>query len=352
VAAAYLLHTLRGNGVDVPHSCILWVPVEDRVYQQLRSFLRQQRPAFLITLGIPLENTPGALDDVVDCVSQGTFVFDHHLAATVPAHERLVVVNPSPTPELSRARPMPASLFGYLCAERAGRDVAPWLVGVALLDEGIEEQVAFFYEELSRLHDLPSPGMVGGPGGLRQTVYGRISRLLTANFSAREPDHISLDLALQVLGGTLPGTDELLEIASERLARLANSVTTEVRRHVDTWRQRITAYFRDERFVKIEVPSELNVAAPVASVLATHFPEKTFITYTDRGGSARVEIRSPSGGPDLGAVLTSLPGDLASHSVVCQRSVAALTVSSDQLERLLDALRSKLDPTWSDDEDE
>ena len=74
--------------------------------------------------------------------------------------------------------------------------------------EGVEEQMSSFFEELSRLHDLPSPGMVGGPAGLRQTVYGRISRLLSSNFAAREPEHTSLDLALQViLTSSLDGSD-------------------------------------------------------------------------------------------------------------------------------------------------
>ena len=247
---------------------------------------------------------------------------------------------------------MPSSIFGYLCAERAGREATPWLVGVSLLDEGVEGQMTFFYEELSRLHDLPSPGMVGGASGLRQTVYGRISRLLTSNFTAREPEHIALDLALQVTRGNLPGADELLEAASERLARLANSVTTEVRRHVDTWRQRITAYLKDETFVKIEVPSDLGVAGTVASILQTHFPDKIFITYTKRGGSARVELRGPAEGRNLSEVLDEVFQEVPIHSLTCQQSIAGATVAEEQLEDLLDTLRSKLDPNWDDDDDE
>jgi hypothetical protein len=352
VAAAYLLHTLRGNGVDVPRSCIVWVPTEDHEYQQLRSFLRQQRPAFLITLGIPIESSPEALKEMVESVGQGMFVFDHHLASSIPSHDRLVVVNPTPTSELLRGKPMPSALFGYLCAERAGRDVAPWLVGVALLDEGVEEQMSFFYEELSRLHDLPSPGMVGGPAGLRQSIYGRISRLLSANFTAKEPEHISLNLALRVLGGELPGADELLDSASEKLARLANTVTTEVRRHVDTWRQRISAYLFQETFVKIEVPSDMSVAGPVASILQTHFPEKVFVTYTIRGGSARVEIRGPKEGKDVGKVIQEIPETTPLFSEVCQKTMAGATVAEKQLEQLLDQIRSTLDPNWDDDDDE
>lgn len=352
VAAAFLLHNLRGHGVEIPRSCIVWVPVEDQEYHQLRSFLRQQRPAFLITLGVPVENAPEALEEIVGSVGQGVFVFDHHQMGETPHQDKLVVVNPTPTVELARTKPMPSSIFGYLCAERAGREATPWLVGVSLLDEGVEEQMTFFYEELSRLHDLPSPGMVGGAAGLRQTVYGRISRLLTSNFTAREPEHIALDLALQALRGSLPGADELLEASSEKLARLANSVTTEVRRHVDTWRQRITAYLKDESFVKIEVPSELGVAGAVAAILQGHFSDKIFVTYTRRGGSARVELRGPAEGKNLSVVLEEVFEQVPVQSLTCQRSIAGITVAEEQLEDLLDALRSKLDPNWDDDDDE
>lgn len=352
VAAAYLLHTLKGSGVDIPRSRIVWVPVEDHEYEQLRSFLRHQRPAFLITLGLPVEGAPEALNEMVESVGQGMFVFDHHPAQSIPSHERLVVVNPTPTVELLRSKPMPSSLFGYLCAERAGREAAPWLVGVALLDEGMEEQMSFFYEELSRLHDLPSPGMVGGPAGLRQSIYGRILRLLSANFSARESEHISLDLALKVLQGDLPGADELLDSASERLARLANTVTTEVRRHVDTWKQRISAYLYQEPFVKIEVPSEFGVAGPVASILNTHFPGKTFVTYTTRGSSARVEIRSSEGSQDLGAVVGEAHERIPTFSEICQPAMAGVTVGETHLDQVLDFFRSKLDPNWEDDDED
>ena len=262
------------------------------------SFLRQQRPAFLITLGLPDQDASETLDDIVESVGQGVFVFDHHLAADAPDEDRLVVVNPTPTIEQAMAKPMPSSLFGYLCAERAGRDMAPWLVGVALLDEGVEEQMTFFYEELSRRHDLPSPGMVGGTAGLRQTVYGRISRLLVSNFAGRESEHLALDLAMQVLRGQLPGPDELLDAAGERLARLANTVTTEVRRHVDTWRQRIGAYLQDETFRENRGGVRDTASrVPVASVLQGSLPRK------DAGDLYRAEwlgSRRRSGAPRKG----------------------------------------------------
>lgn len=352
VAAAYLLHTLRGNGVDVPKSRILWVPTEDHEYQQLRSFVRQQRPAFLIVLGLAVENSPEAVEDLVSSVSQGVFVFDHYVGTKAPTLDKLVVVNPTPTAELARTKPMPSSLFGYLCAERAGRDIAPWLVGVALLDEGVESQMTFFYEELSRLHDLPSPGMVGGPSGLRQTIYGRISRLLTSNFAAREPDHTSLDFAMQVLRNQLPGPDELLDAASERLARLANTVTTEVRRHIDTWRQRINAYLQDVPFVKVEIPSEFSVAAPVSSILQSHFPEKIVLIYTKKGGSARIELRAPAEGGDVGVALDEVAQNVEVHSYTGQKSAACAVVSLDHLDALLEGLSAKLDPNWIDDDDD
>jgi hypothetical protein len=352
VAAAYLLHTLRGNGVDVPRSRILWVPTEDHSYEQLRSFLRQQRPAFLISLGMPVQNAPEALDDMVNSVSQGMFVFDHHHASETPTRDHLVVLNPTPTMEQAQAKPMPSSLFGYLCAERAGRDVAPWLVGVALLDEGVEEQMNFFYEELSRLNDLPSPGMVGGAAGLRQTIYGRISRLLVSNFAGRESEHTALDLAQQVLRGQLPGPDELLDAAGERLARLANTVTTEVRRHIDTWRQRITAYLKDETFVKLEIPSELSVAGPVAAILQGHFPEKIIVTYTRRGASAQVELRGPKEGANLAAAVDEVAQTLPVHCYRGQATTASLTVAEENLLAILDGLSAKLDPNWEEDDED
>lgn len=354
VAAAYLLHTLRGNGVDVPRSRILWVGTDDHAYGQLRSFLRQQRPAFLITLGFPVENSPEALADMVACVGQGVFVFDHHYAGSIPAMEKLVVVNPTPTVELSKTKPMPSSLFGFLCAERSGRDVAPWLVGVALLDEGVEEQMSSFFEELSRLHDLPSPGMVGGPAGLRQTVYGRLSRLLSSNFAAREPEHTSLDLALQVLRNQVPGPDELLDAASERLARLANTVTTEVRRHNDTWRQRINAYLKDAPFVKIEIPSSYAVTGPVATILQVHFSDKSVVVYSRREATARVEVRCPPAeGRDLAAVFAAAAAKLPLHCYAAQATSAGTTLRVEHLDALLDLLSAALDPDWSaDDEDE
>jgi hypothetical protein len=353
VAAAFLLHTLHGHGVEVPRSRLLWVSTDDHDYVGLRSFLREQRPAFLITLGLPLENAPTALADLVDNVTQGLFCFDHHFAAEIPTVERLVVVNPSPTVELARTKPMPASLFGYLCAERAGREAAPWLVGVALLAEGIEEQVPFFYEELSRLHDLPSPGMVGGPAGLRQTVYGRIGRLLAANFAAREPDHFALDLALGVIRGDLPGPDELLDAAGDRLARLSNTVTTEVRRHIDTWRQRIAAYLASEPLVKLEVPSDYAVTAPVASILLSHFPDKTFATYSIRGGSAQVEVRGPETGPNVLDAMADVATRVPLQCWSGQATSASATLAREHVSSLLEALSAKLDPNWSgDDEDD
>lgn len=352
VAAGYLLHTLRGNGVDVPKSRILWVATEDHTYDQLRSFLRQQHPAFLITLGISVENSAEALEDMVSNVGQGVFVFDHHIASDIPSMDKLVVVNPTPSAELIKTKPMPASLFGYLCAERSGRDVAPWLVGVALLDEGVEKQMSFFYEEMSRLHDLPSPGMVEGPSGLRQTIYGRISRLLSSNFAARDPDHNSLDLTLQVLRNQIPGADELLDAASERLARLANTVTTEVRRHIDTWRQRINAYLKDELFVRVEIPSSFSVSAPVASILQHHFPEKTIIIYTKREPSARVEIRGPAESADLGVALQEVAKKVGVHCYMGHKNSGGATVSIENLETFLDALSAQIDPNWEDDDED
>jgi hypothetical protein len=354
VAAAYLLHTLRGNGVDVPKSRILWVGTDDQTYEQLRSFLRQQRPAFLITLGFPVENSPEALADMVACVGQGMFVFDHHYAHSIPAMEKLVVVTPTPTVELAKTKPMPSSLFGFLCAERSGRDVAPWLVGVALLDEGVEEQMSSFFEELSRLHDLPSPGMVGGAAGLRQTVYGRLSRLLSSNFAAREPEHTSLDLALQVLRNQIPGPDELLDAASERLARLANTVTTEVRRHNDTWRQRINAYLKNAPFVKIEIPASYAVTGPVATILQGHFADKTVVVYSQRGATARVEVRCPPAeGRDLGAVFANAATKIPLHCYAAQALAGGTTIRAEHLDKLLDILSAALDPDWSaDDEDD
>jgi hypothetical protein len=354
VAAAYLLHTLRGNGVDVPKSRILWVGSDDHTYEQLRSFLRQQRPAFLITLGFPVENSPEALADMVGCVGQGVFVFDHHHhTGAVATMDKLVVVNPTPSVELAKTKPMPSSLFGFLCAERSGRDVAPWLVGVALLDEGVEEQLSSFFEELSRLHDLPSPGMVGGPAGLRQTVYGRISRLLSSNFAAREPEHTSLDLAMQVLRNQVPGPDELLDAASERLARLANTVTTEVRRHIDTWRQRITAYLKDALFVKIEIPPAFAVTAPVASILQGHFPEKTVVVYSRRGSTARVEVRCPPAeGRDVAAIFANAASRIPLHCYSAQAVSGGTTVGVEHLNELLDVFGAALDPSWSDDDDD
>jgi len=352
VSAAYLLHTLSGSGVDVPRSRILWVPAEDHEYDQLRAFLRQQQPAFLITLGMPVQNSPDALADMVESVRQSVFVFDHHATAEIPTMDKLVVVNPTPTPELAKSKPMTAALFGYLCAERAGREAAPWLVGVALLDEGVEEPMTFFFEELSRLHDLPSPGMVNGTGGLRNTIYGRISRLLVANFAARVPEHVALDLAMQVLRHQLPGADELLDAASERLARVANTVTTEVRRHIDMWRQRINAYLKDEPIVKIEIPSEFDVAAPVSAIMHNNFSEKTVIIYSKRGNSARVELRGPDEGPDLGVAMEEASQTVKIHSYTGNKTVAGATVAVENLDALLDALSSKLDPNWDDDDDE
>jgi hypothetical protein len=352
VAAAYLLHTLRGNGVDVPKSRILWAVSEDHQYEQLRSFLRQQKPAFLITLGISVENSPEALADMVDNVGHGVFVFDHHITTGIPSMPKLVVVNPTPTSEHIRTAPMPASLFGYLCAERSGRDVAPWLVGVALLDEGLEDNLTFFFEELSRLHDLPSPGMVGGASGLRQTIYGRISRLLSSNFAAREPDHTALDLTLQVLKNQLPGPDELLDGASERLARLANTVTTEVRRHIDTWKQRINAYLADESLVKIEIPSSLSVAAPVASILQGHFSEKTIAIYSKRGSTVRVEIRGPQDGKDLGVAMDEVVTKVPVHCYSGNKNVASVIVADEHIESLLDGISAQLDPNWEEDDDD
>jgi hypothetical protein len=352
VAAAYLLHTLRGHGVDVPRSHVMWVGAEDHEYLQLRAFVRQQRPAFLITLGLSVENSPATLADFVESVGQRIFVFDHHIAHPHDSFERLVVVNPTPTAELAKTKPMPASLFGYLCAERAGRDGAPWLVGVALLDEGVEEQMTFFYEELSRLHDLPSPGMVGGAAGLRQTVYGRLSRLLASSFVARESDQVSLELVSQVLANQLPGPDELLDAAGEKLARLANTVTTEVRRHIDVWRQRITAYLVDQPFVKVEVPSDFSVAAPVASILQSHFPDKTVVIYSKRGGSARIEIRAPQGGRDVAEALDEAARRFDVHCHGGQRTSASATIAADLLPSILDVLSSRLDPNWQDDDDD
>ncbi len=352
VAAAYLLHTLRGNDVDVPRSRIMWVGIEDHEYIHLRSFVRQQRPAFLVTLGLSVENNTEALADLVDSVGQRMFVFDHHIARQIETMDRLMVVNPTPTAEIARTKPMPSSLFGYLCAERAGRDVAPWLVGVALLDEGVEEQMTFFYEELSRLHDLPSPGMVGGASGLRQTIYGRISRLLTSNYAARVSDHTSLELATQVLKNQLHGPDELLDAASDKLARLANTVTTEVRRHIDVWRQRISAYLIDEPFVKVEVPSDFAVTAHVASILQSHFPEKTVLIYSKRGGSARIEIRVAKDGPDAGEAVDAVANEIELHCHGGQKASAGATVSVDKLESVLDKLSAKLDPNWEEDDED
>ena len=352
VGTAYLLHTLRGHGVDVSRSRLLWVPAEDHEYLQLRAFLKAQRPAFLITLALPLENSPEALADMAESVSQGVFCFDHHLAHSIPTMDHVVVVNPTPTLELARSKPMPASLFGYLCAERAGRDVAPWLVGVALLDEGVEERMTAFYEELSRLHDLPSPGMVGGPGGLRGTVYGRIARLLAANFASREPDHVALDLAFSVVKGVLPGPDELLDAASEKLARTSNAVTTEVRRHIDTWRQRIAAYLKEERFVKVEVVSDFTVAGPVAAMLVTHFPDKLFVTYATRGTSAVVELRGAADGTDLLSALAGASEKVPVHCYFSQPGGAAATLPAEGLTDLLDALGAKLDPNWVEDDED
>jgi hypothetical protein len=176
--------------------------------------------------------------------------------------------------------------------------------------------------------------------------------LLTSNFAAREPDHTSLDFALQVLRNQLPGPDELLDAASERLARLANTVTTEVRRHIDTWRQRINAYLLDVPFVKVEIPSDLNVAAPVASILQSHFPEKTVIIYTKRGGAARVELRSPEGGKDVGAALNEVAQSVKVHSYTGQKNAAYAIVDLEHLEDLLEGLSAKLDPNWIDDDDD
>lgn len=351
VAAAYLIHTLRGHGVDVPKSRLLWVPREDHDYAQLRAFLRAQRPAFLITLSMPVENAPEALADMADAVGQGVFCFDHHIAREIPARDKVVVVNASPTLDLARSKPMPAALFGYLCAERAGRDAAPWLVGVALLAEGFAEPMSFFFEEMSRLHDLPSPGMVGGAGGLKQTVYGRIAKLLEANFSAREPDHVALDLAMDVLRGAHPGPDELLDAASERLARTSNGVTTEVRRHIDVWRQRITAYLASEPFVKVEVQSDMSVAGPVASVLLGHFPDKTFVTYSSRAGTSLLELRGPEGCPDLTHVCSEAAEKVPFHVWGGSKREATAVVAEANLSAALDALSAKLDPNWDDDDD-
>jgi hypothetical protein len=350
VAAAYLQHTLRAAGVEIPRSRLVWVPVEDHEYHHLRSYVREQKPGFLITLSMPIESSPEALAEVVDSVQQEVFCFDHHVVGDIPSVDRLIVANPTPTLDLARTKPMPASLFGYLCAERAGHDAAPWLVGVGLLDEGVEEQMTFFYEELSRLHDLPSPGMVGGPGGLRQTIYGRITRLLNANFAAREPEHLALKLAKDVLGGKLPGPDELLDASSDRLARMSNQVTTEVRRHIDTWRQRINAYLVNEPLVKVEVPSEHSVAGPVASLLLQHFPDKVFVTYATRAGSALLELRGPSGGADLLTVLDDVSKMVPLHTYSGQKTTATAVCSDDKLQDVLEALSSKLDPDW-DDED-